>query len=180
MTLLRGVRDCKIRAWSTPGVYTGDTEDLLGVNQFEITDRTNEDQAEGDDVEIDYFSEAIGAEVRVRFFEETVNSLDVIALLTGQTKYDDGGGQYHIGGGRGRYRYVGLIAQTLDTEGVSDRHFFVTKAKVGAMSYTPTFGSYLIKDLTFRAVPEDPSDVESYPYYIYEHSANEALVIPPV
>lgn len=179
MPLLRGVRDCKIRKWSAVGSYSGSTLDLIGVNQFEVNDRVNEDTAEGDDAEIDYFSEAVGAEVRARFFEQTEVGMDVIAMITNQTVSSDASGHERLSQGTGRYAYLGLAAQVYDVDGVSDRHFFVRKGKVTGMRYTPSYNGYLIQDLQFRAVKEDPTSSSSAPYDLIEHDTAIAIAIPP-
>jgi hypothetical protein len=180
MALLRGVRDAKIRKWvSAPMIYTGTTYDLLGVNQAEFTDRINEDTAEGDDAEIDYFSEAVGAEVRLRFFDETEVGMDVIALITNQTLSSDASGHERMRGGRGRYNYVGLCVQVYDVDGVSDRHYFARKAKATNVAYTPSYGGYMVKEINFRAVVEDTTDTNSSAYDIIEHDTAVVIAIPP-
>lgn len=179
-TLLRGVRDAKIRKWvSAPMIYTGSTFDLLGINQAEFSDRINEDTAEGDDAEIDYFSEAVGAELRLRWYDEVVVGLDVVALITNQTVSSDASGYERMRGGRGRYNYLGVCVQVMDTEGVSDRHLFGRKCKATQVSYTPSYGGYLVKEMTFRSVVEDTSDDESAAYEVIEHAAAVAVAIPP-
>lgn len=180
MTLLRGVKDAKIRKWlSAPMIYTGTTYDLLGINQAEFTDRINEDTAEGDDAEIDYFSEAVGAELRLRWFDEIEVGMDVVALITNQTVSSDASGHERMRGGRGRYNYLGVCVKVMDTEGVSDRHFFGRKCKATSVSYTPAYNGYLVKEMTFRSVVEDTTDDNSAAYDVIEHDTAVAIAIPP-
>lgn len=174
MPYLFGVRDAKMAVWTDTDTYSAEI-DLPAVSQFEVTLRYQTATLEGDDRIVDQFSKAIGATVRLRFAESVTLAMDIVNAITGSA-IESSAGKRRVGVGDERNRYLGIIAQIMDTEDQGDNHIFLPKAKVtDGLNYSAAYGGYQIKELTLEAVSDD----EYKPVYIYEHVAAEDAVIPP-
>lgn len=171
-----GVRDLRCARWIAPNSYGG-LVDMVGVSQLELRDRIQTATLEGDDDEIAIKSKAIGVDVTFRFATTHATTIDVFAVLSGQTPVSSGGNR-SLGLGSDSFQYFGLVALVYDLADGADHQIFVPKCKViNGLSYSVAYGGFKQEDMTAQGVKDAAPHTKAW--YIYQHDPSIAIALPP-
>lgn len=167
-----GISDARIATWNNDQNW-GSAVDLVGVQMMAVKLDTVSGILNGDDEIKDVHAQTISATLRVRF---AFNSLDVFAVLTGETHTDSGADETMIFGTT-NMPYFGIVGRIDHTEGSGDVHFFCGKAKItDGFEWSAEYGGYITPELTIMAVYEGTA----YGIFrVIEHGTAETPTIPP-
>jgi len=169
-----GLNDVKVAAYTATNTY-GTEVDVPSVQLMSVTMQVVSAQLEGDDEITDTASNAIGAQIQLRFGSLSIGALEVIlgidSVPSGST-YD----HLQIGGGD-TMPYFGMCGKINATQGSGDTHVFIPKCKImsAVTLITAEYGRYTIPEMTVQAVTDATYDIIN----IIEDAAAQSVAIPP-
>jgi hypothetical protein len=167
-----GLRDVKIAAWTSEGVY-GTAVDFGAAQLFQVSIEVEEAELPGDDVIVDTHSTAKSVAISLRQGDV---SLDVISIMSGED-ITSGAGARSIVFGQSDRPYFALCGKINGTGDGGDTHLFIPKCKLkGALPWKMEYGNYMIPEMTAEGVYEGATNGF---LKIVEHDTAADVAIPP-